>query len=361
MKSEKQYNALQNQLDATRDNLSTLEHELYKSQRRQAKAHKATDTQQVKSQENHLTRIYESYYFNMALNIITYINTPKSLDTEYMEYLLRTTGFATVAGTQANDLHVLPGTQANASLGLFGYTATDTQEIESEGVKYQHLTRRNFEIMQESQAPVFVTLTNKFTHLVGGNSAFNDIDIIKTYAQEMARLRVTQLINSDGMRRATAIFTTFQNLDSEILKDTLGQGSPFIQLDKQALGSVEDLLQSFDLSVSDNLDSLRRQQSAIEADLLTQLGVNSLTNAKAERMNISETNIKDQLLNATGRVYTNARKNLILLSEYFGSDINYYIENADDDMSQSESQQSSNNVDSDSYSPRQTTKENGGI
>lgn len=279
--------------------------------------------------EQEYTMIYRDYFYNLLLNLITYENAPVTFDEKFCEYLLRTTGYCRIAGTDPLNVYVVDyGNKAVAtpSIANIGYVYdTDNNStvkaLNDNGQNLKQITRLNFmQIMQET-GEGYVLLTNKYNGYLPMLSTFNDFKLADRVAKTLGTIKATQTYNLLQMKTPYVVYGTKGDLTGLNLYENIVEGIPAIQIDEDA-GDVRQKIGTIDLNIPNYLPSLKDAFNNEFDEFLTMVGINSVGIDKKERLVANEANSNAQLIEASANIYLDSRNSqLELLNAVLGTDI----------------------------------------
>lgn len=314
--------ANQKEIAFLNDNLSELEASMVRKNKKQPLTGGAVGKIQAE-----FTKIYQDQLRNLLVTLIHYKNAPDTLDTLYTQWQLRNTGFTAIGGTSKDDLHVLNyqfNSGADVGFSMFGDSVLKTSNtIHDELTDHElrqitHLNVNDTELFNDG---FFVVIPNKFTYLLGEQTV-SDWQMINTYAEQMAMIKASELHNAKLMRLAYFGWSTNKDITPEQVYNGIENGQTFFKLNTDINTSVDDILTLNNIEVPDRLSSLRDSKGNLMYEMLTNLGVNAIENAKKERMNIHETDANNQYTEASGNIYISPQqRKLDLLNKISGANL----------------------------------------
>lgn len=302
------------------DNMSELEANMLRKNKKQGFPGGA-----VGKVQGDFKRIYQDQLRNLLVTLIDYKQSPDTLDVLYAQWQLRNVGFTAIGGTSKDDLHVLNyqfNAGADVGFSMFGDSVLKTSNTihdeltNSDLRQITHLNVNDEELFKDG---FFVVIPNKFTYLLGENTV-SDWQMIDTYAEQMAMIKASELHNAKLMRLAYFGWSTNKDITPEQIYSGIENGQTFFKLNADISNSVDDVLTLNNIEVPDRLGSLRDSKGNLMYEMLTNLGVNAIENAKKERMNIHETDANNQYTEASGNIYLSPQqRKLDLLNCISGS------------------------------------------
>lgn len=305
-------------------NYAEIERRIYKRHRNMIKKTQSQETLYGGNWDkiqNDYYSIYIDYFQNLLLNLITYKNgddeLPITFDTRFLEYCLRTYGYARVGGDSNNIFVLNPGVNSlDPVTGAFG-NLIDNEDIKIDALntKLKQITRTN--VLEKTDG--YVTLTNKYNWYFGGlSTTFTDNQLIERVAKTLALIKATQVRNIEQFKTPYVGYSKNKNLTvKNILTDVMA-GMPLIELDEE-VADLNSIFNIANLNVTDHLASLKDQFNNEMNELLTILGINVSGIDKKERLLKNEVNANSQLIEASGNIYLDARNNpLELLNKATG-------------------------------------------
>lgn len=269
-------------------------------------------------------RIYNDYLTNLVLNLITYENSPDTLDERFLEFNLRYYGFARVGGLDQGNVFVL-GQNQNGEYGLNALgslidqsTIPNPFSVDDKTKDLPYLTRMNY---REHEAG-YVTLTNKYNYYMSGlMSTFTDMQLIDRVSKSLAKIKASEMRNVDMMKQQFIGLTKNKNLTANQVYQQMQEGQSFIGIDED-LGDITRVLDVTDFNIHDYLASLKTAWNNEVSELLTMLGINTVGVDKKERLISMEAEANAQLTEASANVYLQARnQQLEILNEVLGTKI----------------------------------------
>lgn len=284
--------------------------------------------------EDDYYHIYSDYFYNLLTTLITYNNAPETLDTTLLEWQLRNFGFARIGGTSADMLHIL-GTnekQDNApAIGALGFFSDNDIMMDNLDItnktQLHYLTPANWQDVQGivnsgDDQGCYVTLSNKFSYWntqFGGD--YTDFVVVDRVAKTLAQIKATANFNLDQMKVPFIGYTKNKNISDLNIFEQWSQGKPFIRVNED-VADINDMVQVANVNIPDFLPQLKDEWNNNLNELLTILGINALSIDKAERVNSQEASANNQLIEASGKIYLDARnRQLKLLNSVFGTKI----------------------------------------
>lgn len=325
--SKQEQQAIQSQLKQNaeeirhlNDNVSELEYAHIKAKKKS----RFTGALVGKTEED-FRRIYQDQLRNLLVTLIHYKNAPDTLDTLYAQWQLRNVGFTAIGGTSKEDLHVLNyqfNSGADVGFSMFGDSVLKTENTihdELTNSDLRQITHLNVNDVELFKSGYFVVIPNKFTYLLGEQTV-SDWQMIDTYAAQMAMIKASELHNAKLMRLAYFGWSTNKDITPEQIYTGIENGQTFFKVNKDINSDVGDLLSLSNIDVPDRLGSLRDSKGNLMYEMLTNLGVNAIENAKKERMNIHETDANNQYTEASGNIYLSPQqRKLDLLNKISGA------------------------------------------
>ena len=327
--SKKEKDAIEAQLIANQkeiahlnDNVSELEHDMVRRNKKQTFTGAS-----VGKVEGDFKKIYQDQLRNLLVTLIDYKNAPDTLDILYAQWQLRNVGFTAIGGTSKDDLHVLNyqfNAGADVGFSMFGDSVLKTSNTihdELTNSDLRQITHLNVNDTELFKSGFFVVIPNKFTYLIGENTV-SDWTMIDAYAEQMAMIKASELHNAKLMRLAYFGWSTNKDITPEQVYNGIENGQTFFKLNTDINTSVDDILTLNNIEVPDRLGSLRDSKGNLMYEMLTNLGVNAIENAKKERMNIHETDANNQYTEASGNIYISPQqRKLDLLNRVSGSNM----------------------------------------
>lgn len=314
--------ANQKEIAHLNDNMSELEANMVRKNKKQPFTGGA-----VGKVQGDFKRIYQDQLRNLLVTLIDYKQAPDTLDILYAQWQLRNVGFTAIGGTSKDDLHVLNyqfNAGADVGFSMFGDSVLKTSNTihdeltNSDLRQITHLNVHDAELFKDG---FFVVIPNKFTYLLGEQTV-SDWQMIDTYAEQMAMIKASELHNAKLMRLAYFGWSTNKDITPEQVYNGIENGQTFFKLNTDINTSVEDILTLNNIEVPDRLGSLRDSKGNLMYEMLTNLGVNAIENAKKERMNIHETDANNQYTEASGNIYLSPQqRKLDLLNRISGSNL----------------------------------------
>lgn len=279
--------------------------------------------------EQEYTMIYRDYFYNLLLNLITYENAPTTFDEKFCEYLLRTTGYCRIAGTDPLNVYVVDYANkavATPSIANIGYLYdTDTnvavKTLDGTGKDLKQITRLNFMDVMKKQGKGYVLLTNKFNGYLQGLSNWNDFKLADRVAKTLGTIKATQTYNLLQMKTPYVTYGTKGDLTGKNLYEEIVEGIPLIEVE-ESVGDVKQRIGTIDLNIPNYLPSLKDVFNNEFDEFLTMVGINSVGIDKKERLVANEANSNAQLIEASANIYLDARNSqLELLNAVLGTNI----------------------------------------
>lgn len=279
--------------------------------------------------EQEYTMIYRDYFYNLLLNLITYENAPTTFDEKFCEYLLRTTGYCRVAGTDPLNVYVVDyydkpiQTPTIGGIGWVYDTDTNQQVKKLDGTdkNLRQITRINFMDVMEKNSEGYVMLTNKYNGYMPMLSNWNDFKLADRVAKTLATIKATQTYNLLQMKTPYVTYGTKGDLTGKNLYEELVEGIPLIEVE-ESVGDVKQRIGTIDLNIPNYLPSLKDAFNCEFDEFLTMVGINSVGIDKKERLVANEANSNAQLIEASANIYLDARNSqLELLNAVLGTDI----------------------------------------
>lgn len=305
--------------------MDKLERRLYKMNRRHGK----NDTYETLYGDNFLRveqdyyQIYSDYLYNLVINLITYENSPETLDERYLEWQLRQFGYARVGGVDKDNIFVL-GQKENGQYGLNALgSLIDSSEIDNpfdpdRKQKLPYITRVNYKYLDNG----YITISNKYNYYLAGiMTTTSDFDLVDRVAKTLAKIKATQTRNIDLMKQQYIGVTKNKNLTANQVYQQMQEGQAFIGVDSD-LGDITNVLNVTDFHIQDYLSSLKQAYNFEMDEMLTMLGINTVGIEKKERLVQQEAASNAQLTEASANIYLQARnQQLELLNKVLGTDI----------------------------------------
>ena len=279
--------------------------------------------------EQEYTMIYRDYFYNLLLNLITYENAPVTFDEKFCEYLLRTTGYCRVAGTDPLNVYVVDyydkpiQTPSIGGVGWVYDTDTNQQVKKLDGTdqNLRQITRINFMDIIEKNGEGYVMMTNKYNGYMPMLSNWNDFKLADRVAKTLGTIKATQTYNLLQMKTPYVTYGTKGDLTGKNLYEELVEGIPMIEIE-ESVGDVKSKIGTIDLNVPNYLPSLKDAFNNEFDEFLTMVGINSVGIDKKERLVANEANSNAQLIEASANIYLDARNSqLELLNAVLGTDI----------------------------------------
>lgn len=279
--------------------------------------------------EQEYTMIYRDYFYNLLLNLITYENAPTTFDEKFCEYLLRTTGYCRVAGTDPLNVYVVDyydkpiQTPTIGGIGWVYDTDTNQQVKKLDGTdqNLRQITRINFMDVMEKNGEGYIMLTNKYNGYIQGLSNWNDFKLADRVAKTLGTIKATQTYNLLQMKTPYVMYGDKGDLTGLNLYEQIVEGIPVIQIDGD-VGDAKNKIGVIDLNIPNYLPSLKDAFNCEFDELLTMVGINSIGIDKKERLVANEANSNAQLIEASANIYLDARNSqLELLNAVLGTDI----------------------------------------
>ncbi len=279
--------------------------------------------------EQEYTMIYRDYFYNLLLNLITYENAPVTFDEKFCEYLLRTTGYCRVAGTDPLNVYVVDyydkpiQTPSIGGVGWVYDTDTNQQVKKLDGTdqNLRQITRINFMDIIEKNGEGYVMMTNKYNGYMPMLSNWNDFKLADRVAKTLGTIKATQTYNLLQMKTPYVTYGTKGDLTGKNLYEELVEGIPMIEIE-ESVGDVKSKIGTIDLNVPNYLPSLKDAFNNEFDEFLTMVGINSVGIDKKERLVANEANSNAQLIEASANIYLDARNSqLELLNAVLGTNI----------------------------------------
>lgn len=279
--------------------------------------------------EQEYTMIYRDYFYNLLLNLITYENAPTTFDEKFCEYLLRTTGYCRIAGTDPLNVYVVDyydkpiQTPTIGGIGWVYDTDTNQQVKKLDGTdqNLRQITRINFMDVMEKNGEGYVMLTNKYNGYMPMLSNWNDFKLADRVAKTLGTIKATQTYNLLQMKTPYVVYGDKGDLTGLNLYEQIVEGIPIIQIDGD-VGDAKNKINTIDLNIPNYLPSLKDAFNNEFDEFLTMVGVNSVGIDKKERLVANEANSNAQLIEASANIYLDARNSqLELLNAVLGTDI----------------------------------------
>lgn len=282
--------------------------------------------------EHEYYAMYFDYFYNLLINLITYDNLPDRIDGPYLEFCLRTYGFARIGGANRKELRVLTQSSSSAAtsptLGMFGFLVDGKNGTIHDDL-YPEDKNKVLRIIDPFTLPErrkekkgYVNITNKYAYYYTTlTSNFNDFNLIDRVAKTLAKIKATANMQVTHMKIPFMIFSKNKNLTGQNVYDQFRRGNYLIKLD-DSIGEISDVIQPFTPNIQDWLPSLKAEWNNNISEMLTMLGINNVGVDKKERLITPEANSNSQLVEASGNIYITARqKQLDLLNKVFKTNI----------------------------------------
>lgn len=279
--------------------------------------------------EHEYYTIYRDYFYNLILNLITYENAPITLDTKFLEYLLRNYGYARVAGVDPNNIYVVDYENkgvATPSLGAIGWNHdTETNEsikkLDGSGERLRQILRTNVFDIASSAQEGYILISNKYNGYLGQLTNYTDFGLIDRVCKTLALIKATQLMNITQQRTPFIGYSRKKNLTAKNVYENFIEGVPFIEIDED-LGDLTNVFGVAPIQAPNYLPQLKAQFNNEFDELLTMIGINALGIDKKERLVSNEANSNAQLTEASANIYLDARNSqLELLNTVLGTNI----------------------------------------
>lgn len=310
--------------------INNIERRLYKNYRNHPNSSETSQSlygSNFEQVEQQYIAIYESYFNNLLINLITYKNAPITFDGRFCEWCLRKFGFCRIGGTDKDNIFVLEnGNDALPDAGMFGHlmdkaTIQNPFNSDDELDKLQQINRFNLKKMKDKQEG-YVTLSNKYNYYFANfGTVGTDFALTQRTAYTLAHIKATEVFNMNQMKVPFVAFTKDKNLTAQNIWEGINAGLPLVVIDKE-LGDLDSVIKVADLNIPNFLPELKDQWNNELSEMLTMLGINNVGVDKKERLVKSEVDANSQLIEASGNIYLDARNNqLALINEVFGTNI----------------------------------------
>lgn len=274
--------------------------------------------------------IYSDYLTNLLINLLEYQGAPKTLNTQGLEFMLRSFGYANVIAISKDEIYTdgigfnTPGVNVGLGSLIGGVNGKNNDGLQAilNGENPQVLTREN---VTNAKLPVYVTLSNKFSYFTG--QICSDTSLIQRTASTLAEIKA-QIIANLRMQKTPFIgFTKNGNLTAKTIYKQLMQGKPFIQVDASVYDDdIKKAVSIFPAQVPNLAQTLNDSWNEAINEFLTMTGLNNVSVDKKERLVSSEGDANNQQISASLQIYINARQQQMdLLNDVLGTNIQVTI------------------------------------
>lgn len=254
--------------------------------------------------------------------LISYVNTPLTLDGLQSELLLRSWGGGGIAlgHNEVGDFMVLGTVNGMTANPWSGFLATswDFKALlpSTDSSKYYQITRQNLPQVQSGELDPrygFVVLTNK-------NSYFNwfdtDFDLIDHYTGYLALIKRIERGNLIQSQTPNAITGVPEGVEQDMVRSKYLMGDIFWDIDVD--GSAIDV-SAMPLDVRDNTQRVQMAYKTNFNELLTLLGVYNATDQGMERMVAGQVSANNHVIELMGDTYLSGRqRGLYLANDAWG-------------------------------------------
>ena len=309
--------------------INEMERRIYKMQRKQGK--KNTDETLLGTNfhiiESEYYDIYYDYLSNLLLNLITYKNAPETLDSCFLEFMLRQYGYCRVVALDKDNIYIDGTYNQKEQNGMFvsnigalldGPNGTTITSPDGTGTKLNQITQATVNTAKNG----YVLVSNKYNYYIGGvANVFTDMKLIDRVAKTLAHIKATMQFNINQMKTPYVLFSKNKNLTAKNAFLGVMNGTPCIELDGD-MTSINDVMQVANLQTPNYLPTLKDAFNNEFDEFLTMVGINTTGIDKKERLVANEANANAQLTEASANIYLTARnKQFELINKVVGTNI----------------------------------------
>ena len=304
--------------------------------------------------------IYRDYLNNLLINLLEYKGAPKTLNVQGLEFMLRNFGYANMIAISKDEVYTdgigfnTPGVNIGLGSLIGGVNGENNPGLKAilDGKKPEVLTREN---VNTAKAPVYVTLSNKFSYYNGQQCS--DSSLIDRTASTLAEIKASILANVRMQKTPFIGFTKNGNLTAKSVYEQLMSGKPFIQLDGDVYDAdISKLVSVFPTQVPNLAQTLADSWNEAMNEFLTLTGINNVPVDKKERLISAEGDSNNQQISASLQIYINARQQqLDLINDALGCNIKVTVNQ--DTMEQAQDLASNNPANLGDEDNEETTKD----
>lgn len=261
---------------------------------------------------NSYKSIYTDYLTNVVTSLFKYNAVPDTLNTYGLEFLLRVYGYANIVCIDKDNVFlnsaITEAPNFNLQLGNVFTENSDSELINDllHGKSPKQLNRFNISEIKNSGQPFYVTLFNKRSFYNG--YVTNDIDLITRTAETLAEIKASTLSNIRQQKTPFVGFTSDGNLSAKKIWENLETGKPFINVDSEMFGKIDDVIKTFPVQTPNLAPTLHDSWNNTLYEFLTMVGISNTNVDKKERLVASEADGNNGLINTTLHSYLDARQ-----------------------------------------------------
>lgn len=296
--------------------------------------------------ESTYQQILYEWLMDVKSNMFTYTGLPATVNTRWLEQLLAYTGFGSVGLNRAGEL-VVYGTAQNAGYNPYGdplsavsanaWSGGETQVTDGVDITpdlieefgdadLAKLAMQPHEVTRSHpNLGTFVTFRNKQTW---NNVPATDMGRVEFFAMELANIASLARSVRLKMRAPYLVATRKGQISRTSVVNAIRSGEEVIELSENL--DVDSMVQVLDLKVPvEYLPRLKDEFNNKLSEMLTMFGINNVGIDKKERLVTAEAEGNNQLINASGNVYLDSRREAIeLLNLRFGGKVPGFDGNA---------------------------------
>lgn len=266
--------------------------------------------------------LYE-WIMDVKSNMFAYQGLPDTVNTRWLEQLLAYTGFASVGLNQVGEL-VVYGSAQGAGYNPYG----DGLSVVDENFWGGGQVIEKVDISQEDGDPsvdltpvsgqvtrshpnsgTFVTFRNKQTW---NNVPATDMGRVEFFARELANIAALSRSVRLKMRTPYIVATKKGQLSRTAVMNAIRAGEEVIEISESM--NIEEAIQVLTLDVPvDYMPRLKDEFNNKLSEMLTMFGINNIGVDKKERLVAAEAEGNNQLINASGNVYLDSRREAVEL------------------------------------------------
>lgn len=279
--------------------LNEMERRIYKLNRKNLKneGHLNLYGEQLQATENRYFEIFSNNFQNLAVSLIDYTNKPITFNSVYLEWLLRSVGFATLVAYNGN-VYVTSSKGKSFSYTENGFVNDLEPTIIPDDLKPLTVDTK----LGENG---YITIANK-PFLYSTFQNLTDFDMIEQYARELAKLKTLEISNANKKIQTYVGYVNKGDLTALNIMNQLNNGVQFIEVDK-SMKDIQDVINVVDLHATDFYASLHEQFKNSYNELLKYLGV-GVPDEKKERRITDEIHHEMMISDLNANIYINSRQ-----------------------------------------------------
>lgn len=274
---------------------------------------------QLASYYNEIYNNHINYLLNIVSNLFVWENMPESLNgyrlkSSFFELMLTVNGACAMVDTKEWGVLISPCTIIG-TLNPWGYPEALrlTPMYNTAGtVKFYNL---NMELYQEKG--------DKFVYIMNNNLCTSLYPMVLECARDLTNIRMTFITNILQQKTPVIIRSDHDNkLSLDVVINKIMGYEPFIVLRNDSTLNLKEDTELFNADVKYIADKCQQAYVDTLNNFFIKIGINTLPNAKKERMVVDEVNSNNQAVQTAGDIMlTNREEACVRINDIFGYNI----------------------------------------